>query len=165
MARKITPTNVLLNQIELSSSASSILFSDIPQGYGDLVVVAHIDGSTQTELYIRFNENTSITYSSVRMQGSGSVAGYNTHSSTSGMRLVGNGDIVTNFSHTAIIQLNDYSATDKHKNVLSRTGSTIGVDACSGRWQSTTAINSVMLYPAAGTFETNSTFSLYGVYA
>lgn len=165
MARKTTPTHVLLNQITLSGSASSVIFSNIPQGYGDLIVKANIDNSTNTELFIRFNEATNLSYTSVRMQGTGSVAGYNTHSSTAGMRVVGNGDIMTDFTHTATIQLNDYSATDKHKNVLSRTGSSNGIDACSGRWHSTAAITSVMLYPNAGTFETDSTFSLYGVYA
>jgi len=160
-----TPTYTALATTTLSSSASSVTFSDISSSYRDLTCVVYADGTAQTELYIRFNSDTGSTYTAVRMQGSGTSAGYNTYSGTNGMRLVGNGDIMTNFSFTAMIHVQDYSATDKYKTLLSRTNSSNGVDACVGNWPSTSAISSITLYPNSGSFDTGSTFSLFGVAA
>ena len=160
-----TPTYDLISTTTLVATAPSTTFASIPQGYRDLIVVINADGTSQTELYIRMNGDTSSTYTSVRIQGSGSVVGSGNYSGTGGMRLNGNGDIMTNFTFNAIIQLLDYSATDKHKPLLSRTNSSGGVDACAGRWPSTTAINSVTVYPAAGNFDVGSTFALYGIAA
>lgn len=160
-----TPTYTALGTTTLSSSASSVTFSNISSSYRDLTCVVYADGTAQTELYIRFNNDTSSTYTAVRMQGSGTAAGYNTYSGTGGMRIVGNGDIMTNFSFTATIHVPDYSATDKSKTLLSRTNSSNGVDACAGNWPSTSAISSITLYPNSGSFDTGSTFSLFGVSA
>lgn len=165
MARKTTPTHILLNQITLAAASSSVTFSNIPQNYGDLVLVCNVDGTVQTELYIRINGDAAATYTSVRMQGSGSTYASATYSGTNGMRLNGNGDIMTNFSFNAIIQFQDYSAVDKHKTLLSRTNSSNGVDAAAGRYPSTNAITSITPYPNSGSFDIGSTFSLYGVYA
>ena len=79
------------------------------------------------------------------------------------MRLNGNADLATDFSHTAIIHINEYSRTDRHKNVLARTNSTHGVDATSGRWASDSPVTSVTIYPSTGSFESGSTFSLFGI--
>jgi hypothetical protein len=158
-----TPTYDLIASTTLAAATSEVTFGFLPATYRDLVLVANIDGTSQTELYVRMNGDTGSTYTSVRMQGSGSVAASATYSGTGSMRLNGNGDIMTDFSFNVILQFFDYSATDKHKTVLSRTNSSGGVDACAGRWPSTSAINSVTVYPAAGNFDVGSTFNLYGV--
>ena len=158
-----TPTYTALANITLGSSASSVSFSSIPASFRDLVLVINADGTSQTELYVRMNGDTASTYTAIRMQGSGSVAASATYSGTGGMRLNGNGDIMTDFSFNAVIQLLDYSATDKHKLLLSRTSSSGGVDANAGRWPSTSAITSVRAYPNVGSFDVGSTFALYGI--
>lgn len=157
-----TNTYTALATTTLSGSASSVTFGSISGSYRDLIVVANIDNSTNTELFIEFNGDSSTSYYSTRMQGNGTTFGYNNHTGPA-MRLVGNGDIMTDFSFVAVIQLNDYSATDKHKPVLSRTNSSNGVDACLGRWANTSAITSIRLIPNSGTFEASSTFSLFGI--
>jgi hypothetical protein len=64
----------------------------------------------------------------------------------------------------------DYSATDKHKTVLNRgqgfesTGET-EIEMTATRWGNTAAINSIMVFPNASTFNVNTTVSLYGVIA
>lgn len=151
-----------LATITLQEASSTVTFSEIPNTYRDLVLLIHADGTAQTELYIRINGDTGATYTSVRMQGSGSTAGGATYSGTNGMRLNGNGDIMTNFSFNAVISFPDCSATDKHKTVLSRTNSSNGVDACAGRYPSTNAISSITAYPNSGSFDVGSTFALFG---
>jgi hypothetical protein len=158
-----TPTYDLIASSILAASASSVLFGDIPQTYRDLVLVINADGTSQTELYVRMNGDTASTYTAVRMQASGSTTASTTYSGTNGMRLNGNGDIMTDFSFNAIIQLLDYSATDKQKTLLSRTNSSGGVDANAGRWPSTSAITSILAYPFTGSFDVGSTFALYGI--
>jgi hypothetical protein len=61
----------------------------------------------------------------------------------------------------------DYSATDKHKTVLSRYGnSSTEVDMAASRWADTSAINSIQILLAdAETYSAGSNFSLYGVIA
>lgn len=158
-----TATYTPLATVTLGSTASSVILSNIPASYRDLILVANIDGTSQTELYVRMNGDTGSTYTAVRMQGSGTTNASTTYSGTGGMRLNGNGDIMTDFSFNAVIQIFDYSATDKQKALLSRTNSSGGVDANFGRWPSTSVITSVTVYPAAGSFDTGSTVSLYGV--
>lgn len=157
------PTNTYtpLATTTLSASAADITFSNIPGSYRDLIIVARIDGSAQTELFISFNGSTT-GYTSRRMQAAGVSVGFNTHTGPA-MRLVGNGDIMTDDTFSAIIELHDYSTTNKHKPVLSRTNSSNGLDLCAGRWTNTSAITSVRLIPNSGTFEAPSIFSLYGI--
>jgi hypothetical protein len=62
----------------------------------------------------------------------------------------------------------DYSATDKHKTVLSRNNvAGGGVDAFANRWANTAAITSVEVRVSTGGqfFATPTTLSLYGVIA
>lgn len=151
-----------LATITLQQASGQVIFSGIPTSYRDLIIVANADGTVQTELYLRFNEDTSSNYHSVRMQASGSTIGGNSQTSATFLRLNGNGDIMPDFSFSAIIQFLDYSVTNKHKQVLSRTNSSNGLDACAGRWSNTGAIESITLYPNAGSFEAGSTFCLYG---
>jgi hypothetical protein len=62
-----------------------------------------------------------------------------------------------------VMQILDYSATDKHKPCLIRNG-TVTVSttiATAARWGNTAAINSLEIF-TSNTFLAGSTFSLYG---
>lgn len=158
-----TSTYIPLANLTLAGSDSEVTFASIPNTYRDLLVVVNANGTQQTELFLRLNGDTSAIYNTVRMQGSGTTASGGSTANQTGARLNGNGDIMTNFSFNAIIQLIDYSTTNKHKSGLSRTNSSSGVDACTFRWASTSAVDSVTVYPAAGSFAIDSTFALYGI--
>jgi len=158
-----TATYIALANLTLTGTDAEVTFTSVPNSYRDLVVVVNAKGTQQTELFAKLNGDTGSNYNTVRMQGSGSVAASASTSNATGARLNGNGDIFTDFSFNAIIQLLDYSATDKHKSGLSRTNSSQGTDACSFRWANTNAVTSVTVYPAAGSFDTGSTFALYGI--
>jgi len=157
-----TPTYIPLATTTLASSASSVTFSSIDQSYGDLVLVSNIDASAFSEFRMRVNGDTGSNYPSVRMQGSGSTTNSATFNFTY-FRFNGNSDMDTDFSFISVIQVMDYSATDKHKTFLVRANSSNGVDAHAGRWGSTSAITSLEIFPSTGTLESGSTFSLYGI--
>lgn len=159
MARKTTPTHVLLNQIELSSSASSVTFSAIPQGYGDLILVFDGLGTANSYLFSYPNGDTG-NASQVVMQGDGSSA---VSSAFSGLSW---GTINTSTRTTAVLQWMDYSATDKHKTILIRDNESDTLTiARAVRWASTAAVTSIEITPNSGNIGAGSTFSLYGVYA
>jgi hypothetical protein len=68
----------------------------------------------------------------------------------------------------AIMQIMDYSATDKHKSVLCRFKRGGGYDSVwmlAGRWANTNAITSISFGPASGTLDAGLTASLYGIEA
>jgi hypothetical protein len=155
-----TPTYIALQNTTLGSLAASVTFSSIPATFRDLVVITNVDGTAQTEMFVRLNGDN---YNTIRMQGNGSIAGSGSTTNADGARLNGNGDIMTDFSFSSIIHIMDYSATNKHKTGLSRTNSSNGVDACAFRWANTNAVTSVTVYPAAGSFDVGSTFALYGI--
>ena len=156
-------TYIPLQTITLGSAASSVTFADIPATYRDLVLVAN--GTTvASNVYVvlQLNADDASNYSNVFMVGFGSTTESIASTDTS-IKRSGMGDSQS----TVIWQLVDYSATDKHKTVLSRWGanSSTNVAAAAGRWANTSAINSVKVYPESTTFTSGSTFSLYGIEA
>lgn len=164
MTRTITPTHVLLNQITLAASASSVTFSNIPQNYADFTLVFSGTASQRAELGIRVNSDSGTNYPYVIMRGNGStvsaaVATTETYMFSSGR--------VNSDQSTQIIQFMDYSATDKHKAVLWRDSAAQEyVTACVARWANINAISRIDLsFPFGGTFNSGCTFSIYGVHA
>lgn len=160
MTRKTTPTHVLLNQIELSSASSSVTFSNIPQGYKDLVIELNTTGSdAATFLYVFLNGNSS-NYSRVFLYtgnaiGSGSATNAGFHVIYSTKR------------QTNTIELFDYSVTDKHKFLMAYMGNAnhgeLALQAV--RWADTSPVTSIVFEAATGTISSDSTFRLYGVHA
>jgi hypothetical protein len=158
-----TNTYTALATTTVSVAASSITFSSIPATYRDLVLIASIpslSGSpTARGGFITLN-GTGL--SSVFMTGNGSTASSGTDG-TDGIAPFSNAPGVYTF------QIMDYSATDKHKTVLTRGSiASIAVWAIASRYASTSAVTSVTLTgPDSGTdlFGIGSTFSLYGVIA
>ena len=156
------PTNTYkpIASITLGSSASSVTFSSIPQDYRDLVLV--IDGAQTTENPVAFelNDDAGGNYTGVWMAGNGSAVG-------SVNNIVNRFAYVSNDQAraSAIVQFMDYSATNKHKTVLSRSNS-IGysVIAHAHRWANTSAITKIDLQPFSQ-FTATTTISLYGIEA
>jgi uncharacterized protein YfdQ (DUF2303 family) len=70
------------------------------------------------------------------------------------------------------VNILDYSATDKHKTLLIKSGNTNTTGSFttflnyqSGRWANTSAVTSVSLFTSADQFAAGSTFYLYGIEA
>jgi len=158
-----TPTYDLLDSTTLASSASSVSFTSIDQSYGDLVLVTESTHSTPADPYIQFNSDTGSNYNDVTMGGSGSATQSASRSSTTQIRVNAYADLGYG-ANLIIVQIMDYSATDKHKSVLTRNSvADRGVDAVASRWASTSAITSIKFYANTGTFDSGSTFYLYGI--
>ena len=168
MARKTTPTHVLLNQIELSSAASSVTFSSIPQGYGDLVLVCKLSGTSATgglTMKLRLNGDSAGNYYDLVMGASSGGAFSNAVSGGTGLRLSYSGDNGTK-PLLVISHIMDYSASDKHKTVLTRhsgTADSVRTDAFAGRWANTNAVTSVTVIPDANSIASGSALSLFGI--
>jgi hypothetical protein len=111
-------------------------------------------------MFIRFNGVTT-GYTVVYALGNGS-------GTISGTEATFNPIGATGASSSAgIINIMDYSATDKHKTVLSNravadaSGYTVGMQA--GRWANTAAITTIYIADQSGyNFDAGSTFSLWG---
>jgi hypothetical protein len=126
------------------------------------VITGTTTTSTVDALTLRFNSDTGSNYSTVYITGDGSTA---TSSSTSTTYLAAG--VIGNSQSVSTIDIMDYSATDKHKTVLAR-GNTPGWGTrnLTGRWASTSAITSILVYTEAGlTFSAGTSFYIYGVSA
>ena len=157
-------TYTALATITLTGTDTEVVFGSIPSGYRDLVLV--INGSVNfagaDSTIMRFNGDTGSNYSNVRMVGTGSAA--TSYADTAAYAYIGVEVDTSRF--TIVTQIMDYSATDKHKTLLSRGNQAAGwVTGFASRWANTSAITSVsVLANASGSvFQAGSTFSLYGI--
>jgi hypothetical protein len=146
----------------LSTSAPSVTFSSIPQGYTDLVlVVAGKNSSSTYSPYIQFNGDTSTNYSITNLYGDGSAAVSNRTSTTATAYFGSLGATQGN----AIVQIQNYSNATTYKTALIRiNGAGFRVYGNVMLWRSTAAITSVTVFnESPGTFASGSTFSIYGI--
>jgi hypothetical protein len=102
------------------------------------------------------------------MEGNGSSAVTGTSTNATDLTLGGNNSRTDDATNPFfIIQLMDYSATDKHKTVLSRKNQAARTTvAQASRWASTSAINKITVnvtQPDPTNFAVGSTFYLYGI--
>ena len=160
-----TPTYTALATITLSSSASSVTFSSIPSTYRDLVLVVNATQAASKNVQMRINGDSGSNYSDVIAFG---YSGGTVSNSASGAQIrLSTSSIGSNWQTT--VQIQDYSATDKHKTILQRENTdTTYVKMLAGRWASTSAVTSISLgsYTGdTGDFASGSTFSLYGIEA
>jgi len=149
-----TATYIALANTTLTGSVSGVTFSSIPATYRDLVLV--INGTSNSDnraFYIRFNGtspdvDTAMVYTS-----------NNTSATDAGLYFVTD---TTQFN--AIINVMDYSATDKHKTVLFRTNRNAAtVMMSAGRWASTNAVTSMTIDRSGFTLQSGTTLALYGI--
>jgi peptidoglycan hydrolase-like amidase len=157
-----TPTYDLLASTVVSSSTNAVTFLSVPSTYRDLVVVVTATTSVNAQLRIRPNELTT-SMVSVTAEGNGTTATTNNYSNIGEMGTFNN---MSSDGSVQIIQFMDYAQTNKHKMVIMRTNrASAGTSIIIGRWASTDAINAVQLVTDGGTFNTGSTFYLYGIVA
>jgi hypothetical protein len=157
-----------------ASGVSSLTFSNIPQGYTDLVIVSSVNsnrGSGLDSLAIRFNGDTGNNYSVIYMQ-SNSSSGITSSRATNQSNIwVGNitaNSTANNFSSN-LINIMNYSSNNTYKTILARGGSittVTDVEANVGMWRSTSPITSVTIRSETGSnFNSGSTFTIYGIEA
>ena len=157
---------------ELTTTASSVTFSNIPQGYTDLKVVMSIRNGTNAETTgaVYFNgDTTDSNYLYKRLLGDGSFASSagTAHSYIFYMSI--NSDTANVFANCELYIPSYTSSTQKPISAETATenNATGALLAMAGaRWSGTAAITSVQVRPYAaggGSFAANSTFTLYGI--
>lgn len=158
--------------VTLQAATPTVTFSGIPNTYRDLILVSKIRSSrpsSDSDLFIQFNGDTSSNYTYVRMLGRSS--GANSAANINGTDKIDLGQVPgasatsEEFALT-MCEILDYSSTDKHKSVITRAnapGSTSVVGRHAGRWaNSANAISSIKIYSNLGSLVESSTFALFG---
>jgi len=153
----------------LSSAASSIDFTSIPNTYTDLKIILvgkYTDAGEQ--LSMRFNGITTTTYSRTYLSGNGTAASSGQNSTASSIYLSpGAGTGAANELSFTNIDIFSYAGST-YKTILasdSKDSNGSGWQAnYVGLWRSTSAITSVKLYPA-NTFASGTIATLYGIKA
>jgi hypothetical protein len=155
------PTNTYtpLATVTLGGTDADITFSSIPATYRDLVLVVQGKTTAGAAFYARFNsDSTSANYPRVGM------AGYGTTAASFSGNEPGIQAAFGTTANTWILNVMDYSQTNKHKTVLQRLSQDASeVNAITTRWANTAAITSVQFITASSTFAAGTTFSIYGV--
>ena len=159
-----------------SGGSATVTFSSIPATYTHVQIRAitrNSYGSTVTtgNGTVRFNSDTGNNYALHQLRGTGAAASATAISSTSvmyGFSDIG-GTSVTNFFGAGIMDILDYSNTNKYKTIRVLTGSdgnTTNDDwlyLASGLWQNTNAITTITLASSSGNYAQYSQFALYGI--
>jgi hypothetical protein len=158
-----TATYIALANVTLSTSDSSITFSSIPNTYRDLVIVVTGSTTANADLGFRLNSDSGANYSFVYMGGNGSTTLSGSATGQTQVVLDAYFWRSTEIS-TCIAHIMDYSATDKHKTILSRNNvAGGGTDAFANRYASTSAITSVEVRNPAQSFASGTTITMYGI--
>lgn len=159
-----------------SGGQANVEFTSIPSTYTHLQIrgVARTNrsaGSTDTVL-VRFNGETGNNYTIHDIYGNASsanVEGGGNQGYIKGFQVGSTGDASGIFG-AGVIDILDYTNTNKLRvaRILGGVhtgGGNANIQLSSGmRTNSTTALTSVLLYPASGTaFEQHTTFALYGI--
>jgi hypothetical protein len=151
--------------------ASSITFSGIPSSYTDLVVQVSCRSSQSGAFAdygkITFNGSSS-TFSYRDAYGNGSSASSTNGAVNTIFVYQGNAATASTFGNASIYIPNYTGSNNKSfsiDSVVENNGTTAYQTITAGLWSTTSAINSVGLAPASGTWLQHSTFSLYGVAA
>jgi hypothetical protein len=158
-----TATYIALANVTLSTSDSSITFSSIPNTYRDLVIVITGNTTANADLGLRLNSDSGANYSFIYMGGNGSTTLSGSATGQTQVVLDGYFWRSTEIS-TCIAYIMDYSATDKHKTILSRNNvAGGGTDAFANRYASNSAITSVEVRNPAQSFASGTTITMYGI--
>jgi hypothetical protein len=143
------------------STTSTYTFSSIPSTYTDLVVIFNGTTTAANSVYMRFNGDTTNSYSMTYLYGSGSSATSGRSTSTGSIYCY---DTPTSQSMLTV-NVQNYSNSTTYKTSLIRgSAAASDVTAIAGLWAKTNAITSLELYTNS-TFTTGSTFTLYGIKA
>ena len=166
------PNMEAIETITATTSVASITFSNIPQGYTDLVLnlSARVDAANGVaQLY--FNGSTAVDKQWRRLYGDGSTA---TSDSSNGLSAyfrpigINRSDQTASTFGNMSIYIPNYASTSTYKSMsadgVNENNATFAEAAFgAGLWQSNSAISSVTIIPSAGNFVQHSTATLYGV--
>jgi len=151
----------------LTSSASTISFTSIPQTYTDLLLKISTRNGNGLSQFLTFN-STSTGYAGKLIQGTGTSANAQTTATTyltmlcadnrSTGNTFGNAEVyITNYtsSNTKAVRIDSVTETNDN-NFAYR-------ELLAGSWANSAAITTITLTPEVGTFASGSLVNLYGI--
>ena len=149
-----------------TGSSATITFSSIPSTYTHLQIRGMANDGGGGNVQIRVNGDTGTNYSRHRLFGQGTTASA-TGSATQAQIDTGMyAGYTTNTMSVFCIDLLDYASTTKYKTFRGLAGydenGAGGISVFSGLWQSTSAVTSISLIDNVQSFNTQTTFALYG---
>jgi hypothetical protein len=154
-----------------SGGSSTITFSSIPSTYKHLQIRAFYqnnqNNSSVDYMQLRFNSDTGNNYVTHRLRGNGSAASASTTAATNYAYTTLSVQGVANIFGGAIIDILDYTNTNKNKVVRTLAGydgngaGDIGLN--SNLWLSTSSITQIELSTQTGNINQYSSFALYGI--
>jgi hypothetical protein len=159
-----------LASVTPSGSVSSITFAGIPTGYKHLqlrIFYSITTGSIYEDLQVRFNSDSSASYTLHQLKGNGSAASaFAATGKTEIAPAVLNTTTTTTYS-TCVLDILDYSNTNKYKTTRDIFGwdanGSGDVGLRSGLWLNTAAISTIGITFTGGyNFTSASSFALYG---
>jgi hypothetical protein len=158
-------TNTPIYSTTLSATTTSVVFSNIPTTFTDLVLVVNGSFSAEDYLNLQFNGDTSTSYSDLPFRGNGSAA--SAGAAASRAFIWTNTQATTNSRFMCRSNIQNYANPSINKTVLSRADSTTAfVSVNVGTWRKTETITSIRVYTLSGNnFNVGSTFTLYGIKA
>lgn len=150
----------------LSGTATSVVFSSIPQYYQDLVLVCDLRiAPSVSALKIRFNNDSSGNYYYTQFSGNGSAA-VTTADSNQTFALVSGSLVNTTSPSMAIVNIPDYTNASIRKQILSlgsrSDANNSAISECISLWNGTDAITRIEILPDDN-FNAGCTFNLYGI--
>lgn len=160
-------TYIKLRSTTLSSTASTVNFTGIPQTYTDLILVVNGGMNTTTgyATAVRLNGDSSNAYSSTYILGNGSITQSGRYTNSSAMYV--GGPATNTLNSTIILQFQNYSNMTTNKTVLVRSSRAANdVWAVVGLWRNNSAITQIEISPEfTASWLSGSTFTLYGIAA
>ena len=167
-----TNTYVALQTYTIPSATNSYTFTNIPQGYADLVLISNFTLSSNGSIVFQAGNgsvNTGNVYSSTILNGNGSAAQSSRNGAGNFGFITGQFAAITAGNNAiAETHFQNYSNTTTYKTSLSR-GSVPAqfTDASVNLFASTVAIDTIKIYVLGGsvTIAAGSTFTLYAIQA
>jgi len=149
-----------------SGGAADVTFSSIPATYTHLQIRGISNNSAAQSTYIRLNGDTASNYSWHVLYGNGSST-FSANSTSSNIMYSMYSSTTASIFGVTVTDILDYKDTNKYTTIRVLTGyDTNGagdVLLYSGNWRSTSAVTSIVLFPASGNFNQYSQFALYGI--
>jgi hypothetical protein len=152
----------------LGSTAASITFSSIAASWTDLRLIFHGTMTASAGVYLRYNNNTSLTYSWILLYSDGSSALSSRPTDTAGFNL-GPAAFQTSTPGMAQVDIFSYAGATNKTALLTQSLDLNGSGFTSvsvSNWPSTAAITRIdLINQSSTTFAVGTVVSLYGIKA
>lgn len=157
----------------LGSNQSTITFNNIPQTFQHLqlrVSAIQDTGNDWRGGYINFNDDVANNYTSYNTGGGGSGNVGGGAATVATVNFLGAGWSSLLFPGVSIVDIIDYTNTNKFKGVrtfngIERNGTPRDVQYANTVWRNTSAITKIVITVNAPNYVTGSSFALYGIKA